>query len=149
IIYGSSAAVLKRDSPTFTEPADPLHTHRWSVYVMGHHGADISHFVKKVTFKLHQDFPDPLRIVTQPPFEVNETGWGEFDIVIRIYFHDTSEKPIALTHTLQLYTIEPKDGAVPPPPAVAASKRAVIAERYEEIVFHRPSEALARRLQEH
>jgi len=33
------------------------------------------------------------RVVYKPPYEVKETGWGEFDIQIKIYFNDLTEKP--------------------------------------------------------
>jgi len=32
--------------------------------------------------------------VQKPPFEVSETGWGEFELVIKIFFQDTSERPV-------------------------------------------------------
>ena len=41
--------------------------------------------------------------VTSPPFELNETGWGEFDLNIKIFFHDLNAKPITRKHTLRLY----------------------------------------------
>lgn len=28
------------------------------------------------------------------PYEVSETGWGEFEIVIKIYFQDPNERPV-------------------------------------------------------
>ena len=34
-----------------------------------------------------------FRVCSKPPYEVKETGWGEFEIQIRIYFHDPAEKP--------------------------------------------------------
>jgi YEATS domain-containing protein 4 len=33
-------------------------------------------------------------VVTQAPFEVEESGWGEFEIQITIYFADPNEKPV-------------------------------------------------------
>ena len=36
-----------------------------------------------------------LIVLTKPPYEINETGWGEFEIVIKIYFMDSSEKPVS------------------------------------------------------
>lgn len=45
-------------------------------------------YVKKIHFKLHESYENPNRIVTKPPYEVSETGWGEFEVVIKIYFHD-------------------------------------------------------------
>lgn len=28
------------------------------------------------------------------PFEVSETGWGEFEVQIKLYFIDVNEKPV-------------------------------------------------------
>ena len=33
-------------------------------------------------------------VITKPPYEVTETGWGEFEIVIKIYFNDPNERPV-------------------------------------------------------
>lgn len=38
----------------------------------------------RVTFELHEDFVPQVRSVEQQPFEVNETGWGEFEIGITV-----------------------------------------------------------------
>lgn len=55
----------------------------------------MSTYVKKVHFKLHESYPNQNRVVTKPPYEVTETGWGEFEIVIKIYFVDTTERPVS------------------------------------------------------
>ena len=34
--------------------------------------------------------------MTKPPYEVTETGWGEFEIVIKIYFNDANERPVSM-----------------------------------------------------
>ena len=36
-------------------------THDWEVFVRGQEGAEISHFVEKVVFKLHETFQKPRR----------------------------------------------------------------------------------------
>lgn len=36
-------------------------THDWEVFVRGPEGSDISHFVDKVVFHLHETFPKPKR----------------------------------------------------------------------------------------
>jgi hypothetical protein len=41
--------------------------------------------------------------VCSPPFEVTESGWGEFEASIRIYFRDPAEQPIDLFHLIKLY----------------------------------------------
>lgn len=55
----------------------------------------MSAYVKKVQFKLHESYTNQTRIVTKPPYEVTETGWGEFEIIIKIFFHCPNEKPVS------------------------------------------------------
>lgn len=33
-------------------------------------------------------------VLVKPPYEVTETGWGEFEVVIKIYFNDPNERPV-------------------------------------------------------
>ena len=35
-------------------------------------------------------------VITQAPFEVEESGWGEFETQITIYFVDPNEKPVEI-----------------------------------------------------
>lgn len=45
-----------------------------------------------------------LIVVDRPPFQVSETGWGEFAIQIRVQFApETGEKTLTLTHPLRLH----------------------------------------------
>ncbi|KAJ3278689.1 YEATS domain-containing protein 4 [Borealophlyctis nickersoniae] len=127
IIYGSTAVPLgKKDVAS-----DPSHTHKWSVYLRGLYGEDMSYLIKKVVFKLHESFASPVRTIESPPFEVHETGWGEFEIMLKVHFQDSTEKPVTLYHQLTLY---PKDeGATP-------AKRTVVAEHYDELIFNEPTE---------
>ena len=46
----------KRDNPS-----PEGYTHNWTVYVRGPDNSNISHFVEKVVFKLHQSFHKPKR----------------------------------------------------------------------------------------
>ena len=34
-------------------------------------------------------------VVMRPPYEISETGWGEFEVVIKIFFADSAEKPVS------------------------------------------------------
>lgn len=34
-------------------------------------------------------------MVTKPPYEITETGWGEFEIIIKIFFIDPNERPVS------------------------------------------------------
>lgn len=71
IVYGSTATYLVP-----SERLKPDHSHRWTVAVRsaaspppGKRGEvqqiggydDISHFIRKVSFKLHETYPTPLR----------------------------------------------------------------------------------------
>ncbi|KAG0237039.1 NuA4 histone H4 acetyltransferase complex and the SWR1 complex subunit [Actinomortierella wolfii] len=139
IVYGNVA------SPLGKKPADSNHTHRWTVSVRGVNNEDISYFVKKVSFKLHDTYENPNRVVEKPPFEVTETGWGEFDIIIKIHFQPASgEKPLTLYHHLKLHPYE-EDGTIAPSP----KQRPVSSFNYDEIVFNEPIEAFYNILQEH
>lgn len=53
IVYGSIATPIKKPETD--------HTHRWTAYVRGAHDEDISSYIRKVVFKLHESFPDPVR----------------------------------------------------------------------------------------
>lgn len=65
---------------------------------------DLTHFIRRVTFKLHDTYPNPNRSIDKPPFQVTETGWGEFEIAIKIFFvQESGEKPLQLTHSLKLH----------------------------------------------
>lgn len=71
------------------------HTHQWTVYVKPYNNEDMSAYVKKVQFKLHESYANQTRIVMKQPYEVTETGWGEFEIIIKIFFHCPNEKPVS------------------------------------------------------
>lgn len=51
---GHVAAVKVRPTPEG-------YTHDWELFVRGPDGTDISHFVDKVVFNLHDSFPKPKR----------------------------------------------------------------------------------------
>ena len=38
----------------------------------------------QVTFTLHPSFKNPVRVLESPPYEVTESGWGEFDVGISV-----------------------------------------------------------------
>jgi YEATS family len=100
IIYGNTAIVLTPEE----REAHPSreHTHRWTVAVRSAATAedsdivggadDLGYFIRRVTFKLHETYPNPSRSeyritpsslqptltcrtdIDRPPFEVTETG---------------------------------------------------------------------------
>ena len=73
-----------------------------------------------------------------PPFEVHETGWGEFEIKIVLNFVDPNEESVSLVHMLKLH---------PDEPIKPAAKVPVVSEFIEEIEFSNPGEELKKALQ--
>ena len=129
-IYGSVAINLGKKSK---EEA----THKWCVYVRGVHNENISNFIKSVKFTLHDTFPNNVRVINKWPFELYEMGWGEFDIKIQIQLIDETIKPIDLVHTLKFYNQQKQSGS---------SKRPVVSENYEEIIFVNPKPEILEQL---
>ncbi|XP_059045248.1 YEATS domain-containing protein 4 [Achroia grisella] len=130
IVYGNVARYFGK------KREEDGHTHQWTVYVKPYANEDMSAYIKKIHFKLHESYANPNRIVTKPPYELTETGWGEFEIVIKIYFHDPNERPVTLYHILKLFQSPVTEGA---PPTVG---RALVSESYEEIVFQEPTQLM-------
>ncbi|KAF6209274.1 hypothetical protein GE061_015019 [Apolygus lucorum] len=124
IVYGNVARYFgeKRE--------EDGHTHQWTVYIKPYANEDMSAYVKKVHFKLHESYANQNRVCLKPPYEITETGWGEFEIVIKIYFHDTNERPVTLYHELKLF----QSG-----PVAQLGKTLLVTEWYEEIVFQDPT----------
>lgn len=93
---------------------------------------------------------------------MTETGWGEFDIVIKVFFvPESNEKPLTFNHHLKLHPwpidpilyhqpIAPGD---PPNPELVGHPAPVLSPvhswQYEEIVFTEPTETFYATLLEH
>lgn len=89
--------------------------------------------MSKVEFHLHESFAQPVKTVTAAPFEVHETGWGEFEVKMVVYFVDPNEEPVSLVHMLRLH---PDQGR----PATSAP---IVSEQSDDIVFMNPSAQMA------
>ncbi|XP_058809624.1 YEATS domain-containing protein 4 [Phymastichus coffea] len=124
IVYGNVARYFGK------KREEDGHTHQWTVYVKPYHNEDMSAYIKKVHFKLHESYNNPNRIVTKPPYELTETGWGEFEITIKIYFNDPNERPITIYHILKLFQTTPE---------IQVGKKNLVSESYDEIIFQDPS----------
>ncbi|CAK9156490.1 unnamed protein product [Ilex paraguariensis] len=117
-------------------------SHKWTVYVRSATNEDLSIVIDRAVFQLHSSFNNPMRVVESPPFELSESGWGEFEIAITLHFHsDVCDKPLHLYHHLKLY---PEDESGP-----MSTKKPVTVEAYDEIVFTEPSESFFARVQNH
>ncbi|KAJ8647952.1 hypothetical protein MRB53_000975 [Persea americana] len=122
--------------------ASEYQSHKWTVYVRGATNEDLSAVIKRVVFHLHPSFNNPTRVIESAPFELSESGWGEFEIAITLVFHsDVSDKQLDLYHHLKLY---PEDES-----GTQSTKKPVVVESYDEIVFSEPTEAFFARIQNH
>jgi YEATS domain-containing protein 4 len=152
-VYGTTARPFNdTDNPKPAHvPAD--HTHSWQVFVKGIEDTDIFYWLRRVQFKLHESIPNHLRTLDaeqimrenegQPRnqqkrgFIVEETGWGEFEITIKLYYDSKSgEKPQTLYHHLRLHPYGRNEAEK----EVMRNGGEVVAWVYEEQLFNEPYE---------
>ncbi|XP_058058051.1 protein AF-9 [Anopheles bellator] len=109
-----------------SRPTAEGYTHDWELFVRGPDGADISHFVDKVVFNLHDSFPRPKRVFKEPPYRVKEAGYAGFMLPVEVYFKNRDDPKKALfNYDLDLTPVK--------------SQR-------EEYVFPNPSDEFRRKL---
>ncbi|RKP08151.1 yeats family-domain-containing protein [Thamnocephalis sphaerospora] len=143
-VFGNVASLLPK-----TKANESDHTHRWTVQLRGVGDDDLSGILHSVTFILHETYTNSRREIMQPPYEVTETGWGEFDIGIQVQFPpETGEKPLTFYHHLRLHPYE-DDYAVASTTTPNVKKKDVQAWCFDEFVFHEPTEAMHRLLTAH
>lgn len=76
-----------------------------------------------------------MRTIESAPFEVNETGWGEFEIQIKLYFvAESMEKPQTLWHSLKLHPYGPDAEGK------KERREVIVSQNYEEVLFNEPVE---------
>ncbi|KAA8496506.1 Transcription initiation factor TFIID subunit 14b [Porphyridium purpureum] len=125
IVYGSVSTWQGPD-------ADQFKAHHWYIFVRGLYHEDLSYFVDHVEFVLHETLQPPVRIVREPPYEIEDYGWGEFEVIIRIHFKDKLEKPADMYHMLKLFSLTGEKLTTTP----------VVSDHYDELVFIEPPEKL-------
>lgn len=103
-------------------------THKWTCLLRCPDSTDISLIINKVIFDLDPSFMYPRRVFMKAPYEVNEVGWGEFFLQVKIYFADSTLPPISFVHFVKLNTEgEPNHS------------HCVVNETYEEVIFRNPT----------
>ena len=134
LAYGSKAKLI--DPNNRPQGISPDHTHQWTVWVRGIDGEDISYWLKKVQFKLHETYSQSLRTIESPnAFEVTETGWGEFEVTMKLWFvPEAGEKPQSIYHNLKLHPYGPDAERQ------RQTKEPIISQTYDEVVFNEPVE---------
>ncbi|TDZ23598.1 Protein AF-9-like protein [Colletotrichum orbiculare MAFF 240422] len=106
-VYGTTARPFDPEHNPKPEGVPEDHTHSWEVFVKGIDDTDITYWLRRVQFKLHESIPNHVRMIDgEPgkPFIIHETGWGEFEITIKMYYvTESGEKPQTLYHNLRLH----------------------------------------------
>ncbi|KAK5109859.1 hypothetical protein LTR62_006466 [Meristemomyces frigidus] len=134
-IIGNEAHVLPH--PSYPDPPPDGHTKGWKVFVRPlPNGPDITTWLKKVQFKLHHTYTDASRTIEAPgPFEVLETGYGEFGVEIRLYFaSESGEKAVYREHYLVLAPYGSDEQK-----AKQEQDNLVVAEKLETVEFNEPT----------
>ena len=112
--------------------------YRWTVVLRSADdpNENMSYYIRSVEFNLHSTFTQPRRVIEQPPYEVTEVGWGEFDIIVKVFFHDSQERSVELRHFLKLRP----DAELAADPSFDQTVSPVVKETYEEVIFNAPHE---------
>ncbi|EGG04872.1 uncharacterized protein MELLADRAFT_37191, partial [Melampsora larici-populina 98AG31] len=150
IIYGSVATLIPEAEPSPPPDSPILKSRMIRDDVLGGQD-DISQYIRKVTFKLHDSYTNPIRTVDKPPFEITETGWGEFVILIKIFFiPEAGEKPIQIPHALRFHQwTEPAPLTHTPWLDPIPDEPSIHSWQYDEIVFTEPTDTFYHKLIQH
>ena len=87
-------------------------------------------------FKLHETYANSSRTVESPAaFEVTETGWGEFEVQLKLFFvPEANEKSQTLWHGLKLHPFGPNAEQQ------RLERATIVSQSYEEVLFTEPVE---------
>src|ERR1700753_2505822 len=83
--------------------------YKWRLYLRNTDGGpDLTTWLDKVTFKIHDDYkPNNSRVIENPPFEFTEFGYGGFLIDVRLHFKpQVGERPV-WRHQCHFLQLEP------------------------------------------
>ncbi|KAL7672767.1 hypothetical protein ACOME3_007648 [Neoechinorhynchus agilis] len=107
IVYGNTAQFLIKDHERrelLVEDNENQYTHRWKLFLRSDTpNEDLSVYVDRVVFHLHKSYSNPTRVCRTSPYEVQEYGWGSFQVEISVYFRGTEKLAVHFKHFLQLY----------------------------------------------
>ena len=74
-------------------------------------------------------------MIEGPPFSVTETGWGEFEVQLKLYFvPEANEKAQTLWHSLKLHPFGPDAEGQ------RERRETISSQSYDEVVFNEPVE---------
>ena len=78
-------------------------SYNWRIYLSGN--VDSLKKIKQVTYTLISSYRDPVRTINYTDskiFELKSSGYGEFDVKVKIVYVDKRRYPLYLTHHLSL-----------------------------------------------
>lgn len=96
--------LIGHESFALEKPLPNNHRFRWILFVrplIGSKFTDRS-FVYKVEIELHPTFANPFRVLKEPPFELEETGYASFTPKLIIYFNTPNSKPYPVQYDMNL-----------------------------------------------
>jgi len=96
-----------KDAHTEDSQGRPI-THDWVVWLRNPNDGRTEHFLDKVVFTLHKTFKNSVRMVTKPPFMVQDGYGGCFPILMDLYFKAAKDSNLE-THLIELVLQPPKD----------------------------------------
>ncbi|KAI8597012.1 hypothetical protein EDD21DRAFT_230088 [Dissophora ornata] len=101
IVVGNVSKYLPEDK---RDPRLKEFPYKWMIYVDGApKPEDITAYISKVEFHLHESYkPNHIVTVSEAPFHLSRYAWGETQIKVRLFFHDTRNKPVEVYHRLAL-----------------------------------------------
>ncbi|CAJ0597151.1 unnamed protein product [Cylicocyclus nassatus] len=95
---------IGHESFALEKPMPNNHRFRWILFVrpiVGNKFTDRS-FLSKVEVELHPTFTNPYRVLKEPPFELEETGYASFTPKLTIYFNTPHAKPYPVQYDMNL-----------------------------------------------
>jgi len=97
IVIGNTCKLIQSKS-------EEKSTYKWQLYIRGTDDQDdISTFVKKVRFFLHDSYkPNHIIDVDSPPFSITRQSRFEFPVRVQLHFVDPRNHPVFITHQFQL-----------------------------------------------
>ncbi|SCV03216.1 LAMI_0H06370g1_1 [Lachancea mirantina] len=88
--------------PDVPPPVENFPMRKWNIeiYLLDEQGNEISaSLFDKVVYHLHPTFANPTRTFTEPPFRIDEQGWGGFELLISCHLLEKGGER-KLTHDL-------------------------------------------------
>lgn len=96
--------LIGHESFALEKPLPNNHRFRWILFVRPIIGSKFTDrtFINKVEIELHPTFTNPFRVLKEPPFELEETGYASFTPKLIIYFNTPHAKPYPVQYDLNL-----------------------------------------------